>query len=194
MSTTADGERIGPGRLVLVVGPSGGGKDTLIRYARDALGPDTGFEFPRRIVTRAASADEDNLSVDRERFDRLLSEGAIAISWTAHGLSYGLPSEIDSALRRGRTAVCNVSRTVIGALRDRYADVFVVEVTASPAVLARRLESRRRPDDGDPVRRLARSSEIGTSPADVTVLNESSVDDAGRLFLAALTTDRAGRA
>jgi len=38
--------------LVLVVGPSGAGKDTVIEGARAALGDDTRFRFVRRVVTR----------------------------------------------------------------------------------------------------------------------------------------------
>lgn len=52
---------IGPGRLVLVVGPSGAGKDTLLGLAKTALAEDHDVVFPRRIVTREASAAEDNV-------------------------------------------------------------------------------------------------------------------------------------
>ena len=40
------------GALVLVVGPSGAGKDALIAAAREALEANTRFTFPRRVVTR----------------------------------------------------------------------------------------------------------------------------------------------
>ena len=40
------------GSLVLVVGPSGVGKDTLIGGAKQALENDRRFTFVRRVVTR----------------------------------------------------------------------------------------------------------------------------------------------
>ena len=61
---------IGPGRLVLVVGPSGAGKDTLLRLARAACVDDHDVVFPRRVVTRASSADEDNIAVGPDDFAR----------------------------------------------------------------------------------------------------------------------------
>ncbi len=48
------------GRLVVVVGPSGAGKDTLIARARVRLAGDPTIVFPLRLVTRTASAAEDH--------------------------------------------------------------------------------------------------------------------------------------
>ncbi|MGA7013248.1 MAG: phosphonate metabolism protein/1,5-bisphosphokinase (PRPP-forming) PhnN, partial [Pseudolabrys sp.] len=56
----ARSELIGPGRLVLVVGPSGAGKDTVITGAKAACAADSTFVFPRRVVTRPASDAEDH--------------------------------------------------------------------------------------------------------------------------------------
>ena len=79
--------------LVLVVGPSGAGKDTLINAAREALAGDRRFAFPRRVVTRpAVAALEDHDSVTRAEFALQEANGAYALSWEAHGLHYGLPA------------------------------------------------------------------------------------------------------
>lgn len=183
-----------PGRLVLVVGPSGAGKDTLIRAARERLANDERYLFPRRIVTRPASPAEDNFAVDEATFARMAAAGEFAVQWAAHGLSYGIPATIDGAIEAGRSVVCNVSRTTVADLRARFDVVQVVEVTAPPDILAARLADRRRPQDGDPYRRLARSDRLEPVRADVTVLNASSLEEACAAFFSAITVDdgRAG--
>ncbi|PIS99794.1 ribose-phosphate pyrophosphokinase [Bradyrhizobium nitroreducens] len=171
-----DAGAIGPGRLVLVVGPSGAGKDTLLRLAQAACADDRGIVFPRRVVTRESSADEDNVALGPDEFRRAREHGDFAVHWEAHGHSYALPSDINDDIRAGRTVVANVSRTVIGALRRAYANVIVVAVTAPPDVLAARLAARARQSDGDIAERLTRSVDDKSAYADVTILNAGSPD------------------
>ena len=85
------GNRIGPGRLILIVGPSGAGKDTLIELVKIACAGDPGVVFTRRKVTREASAFEDNDFVGPEEFEQQLKRGEFGMTWRAHGLSYGVP-------------------------------------------------------------------------------------------------------
>lgn len=167
---------IGPGRLVLVVGPSGAGKDTLLRLAQAACVEDQDIVFPRRVVTRESSAAEDNIAMSFDEFRRALEHGDFAVHWEAHGHSYALPLEINDDIRAGRAVVVNVSRTVIAALRKTYANVVVVAITAPPEVLAQRLAARARVSDGNIADRLARSVEDATAQADVTILNAGSAD------------------
>ena len=70
------------GCFVGVVGPSGAGKDTLIAAARQTLGGDPRFTFPRRVVTREASEAEDHDTLPLERFQALRADGAFALSWS----------------------------------------------------------------------------------------------------------------
>lgn len=161
--------KIGPGRLVLVVGPSGAGKDTLIDLARAAHAGDADVVFVRRIVTRDASSFENNEQVTLDAFEKASARGAFAVQWTAHGLSYALPRGIDEDIRAGRIVVANVSRAVVAALRAAYADVVVVLVSAPAEVLAARLAARRRNGDGPIRQRLERTAEPVV--ADVTIDN-----------------------
>jgi ribose 1,5-bisphosphokinase len=168
--------RIGPGRLVLVVGPSGAGKDTLLDLARHACAGDDTIVFARRVVTRAASPFENNEQMTPDSFRQALAEGAFAIHWEAHGLLYGLRSSINDDIAAGRTVVANVSRAVVDALREIYAHVVGVSVTVPPEVLAARLAGRSRTSDGDAGARLRRTV---ASPAtyDAVIENVGPAED-----------------
>ena len=167
---------IGPGRLVLVVGPSGAGKDTLLGLAKAACADDGNIVFPRRVITREASASEDNEEVSAGTFQEALTRGDYAMHWEAHGHCYALSRAIDDEIRSGRTIVANVSRTVIGAMRLAYADVTVVLITAPPNVLAERIAMRARGSDGAVESRLRRTVEDASAAPDVTIVNTGSAD------------------
>jgi ribose 1,5-bisphosphokinase len=176
--------KIGPGRLVLVVGPSGAGKDTLIELARGLLRDEASVVFPRRVVTRAASAAEAHDTMDEEAFDRAARRGGFALTWDAHGLRYGIPIGIDADIRAARTVLCNVSRTIIIPARARYADVFVALVTAPAEVLAARLAARGR--DGDIAQRLARADALADIVADCVIANTGAPADGAAALMAAV--------
>lgn len=180
LTTPPQAGAIGPGRLVLVVGPSGAGKDTLLRLAQAGCAEDHDIVFPRRVVTRESSAAEDNIAMSPEEFRRALEHGDFAMHWDAHGHSYALPLEINDDIKAGRTVVVNVSRTVLAALRAAYANVTVVAITAPPDVLAQRLAARARRSDGNIAERLTRSVDDPSARADVTILNTGSADYHGR--------------
>ncbi len=168
--------RIGPGALVMVVGPSGGGKDTLISGAKAIFSGTTSVYFPRRIITRVADqqAEDHDTMTEREFADGLIS-GQFALHWSAHGLSYGISSEIDHKLREGICVVFNGSRSVIAEARTNYRLV-VVEVTAPVDVLAERLVSRGRESREDIVRRLNRADRA--MPADVNRITINNTNSA----------------
>ena len=166
---------IGPGRLVLVVGPSGAGKDTLLGLARAACLNEERIVFPRRVVTREASSFEDNEQMSLDAFRLAHSQAEFAIHWEAHGHCYALPRAIDDELRAGRTVVANVSRTVLEAMRRAYVDVVVVSITAPPEILAERLAARARSSDGQIENRLRRAVDSGAAAPDVTISNVGDV-------------------
>ena len=168
---------IGPGRLILVVGPSGAGKDTLLGLAQTACADDGNVVFPRRMVTRQASSSEDNAHMSPEAFGQARTRGDFAVHWEAHGHCYGLPRTMDDDIGAGRTVVANASRTVVDAMRRAYADVTVVSVTAPPEILAERLAVRARSSDGKLADRLRRTVDGVAIAPDVTINNIGRVED-----------------
>lgn len=147
------------GSLVLVVGPSGVGKDTLIAGARHALENDKRFVFVRRVVTRLAHADvEDHDSLDIETFRQMEETGRFALSWDAHNLRYALPLSVDTDLALGKTVVANVSRHVVAEAREKYPTCSVVLITAEISCRAERLTLRGRESAEQITARLARET------------------------------------
>jgi ribose 1,5-bisphosphokinase len=174
---------IGPGKLVLVVGPSGAGKDTLIGLAKDFSAGNDRLVFPQRTVTRPSSAFEDNLATSPDEFEATRNRNAFALHWRAHGHAYGIPRSIDNDLRAGKTVIVNVSRTIIAEARVRYAKVIVVLVTAPPEVLAERLAARKRASDADVGERLQRAELDTGFVADIVINNVGDAEaNARRLF------------
>jgi ribose 1,5-bisphosphokinase len=174
---------IGPGRLVLVVGPSGAGKDTLIGLARAACAYDGTIVFPRRVVTREPSSSEDNEQVSLEAFRQAQAQGEFAIYWQAHSHCYALRCAIDDQIRAGRAVVANVSRTVVEAMRRVYADVVVVSITAPSEILSQRLATRARGSDGQIADRLRRAVDDAAAAPDFTIMNVGRAEDHARELL-----------
>ena len=174
---------IGPGRFVLIVGPSGAGKDTLIAGARAACVDTANVAFPRRVVTRAISDAEDHDSLDVADFDRAVKDGKFALWWEAHGNKYGIPNSADAAIRAGSVVVTNVSRAIVSAVRRRYAHVETVLVTAPPDVLASRLARRLRQTDGSLTERVKRNDLFVDFRADHVIETTGTPDVALKVLL-----------
>jgi phosphonate metabolism protein PhnN/1,5-bisphosphokinase (PRPP-forming) len=164
-----------PGVLVLVVGPSGVGKDTLIGGARKALEADRRFSFVRRLVTRRADAElEDHVSLAPDEFFAAQNAGRFALAWEAHGLHYALPIGVDTDLALGRVVVANVSRHVIARAMVKYPMCRVVQVSAEISLRAARLAGRGRESRDQIAARLARDGAVLPADIDPFVIDNSS--------------------
>ena len=172
---------VGPGRLVLIVGPSGAGKDSVIAAVRTELERrgDTSFVFPTRIVTRTAHAAEANAAISADEYEAARAVGAFALSWLAHGLAYAIPAAIDDDIRAGRSVVVNVSRAVVTKARERYLDVRVMLIDAPVAIRADRLATRGRETRAEIEGRLLRAvSAFAPGDADIIIDNAGRLEDA----------------
>jgi len=172
--------------LVVVVGPSGAGKDTLMAGARAALAGDARFRFVRREITRAAEAGgEDHVAVSPAEFSARRAAGAYALAWEAHGLGYGIPADIAGDIAAGRVVVANISRAKIAEAAAKF-PTLVLEITAPPAVLAARLAARGRETAADIAARLARAVVLPEDVAVARVVNDGTPQDGVAAVLAVL--------
>ena len=172
--------------LVAVVGPSGAGKDTLMDGARAALAADPRFCFVRRCITRPAEAGgEAHEALTPEAFAVRRAQGRFALWWEAHGLSYGIPREIEDDLAAGRVAVANLSRHVLAEAASRY-PLRVLLITAPVELRAARLAARGREAAADIAARLSREAGLPQGLDVETVSNDADVAEGVARVLAAL--------
>jgi len=180
------------GTLFLVVGPSGVGKDTLLDGARARLSGDARFLFARRVITRAADAGgEDHEAATPDEFARRKAAGGFLLTWSAHGLDYGLPAALSDALAQGRAVVANGSRATIAELAKLVPQLTVVEITAPPEAVAARLRARGREDEAQVAERISRSvPPMPEGVAVVRIVNDADVETGIAKLVAAVSEPR----
>jgi phosphonate metabolism protein PhnN/1,5-bisphosphokinase (PRPP-forming) len=177
------------GRIFAVVGPSGAGKDTLMA---GALAARADLSVVRRVITRPPEAGgEDFEGVTPAAFARRKAAGEFALSWTAHGLSYGLPWAAFRPVTAGRDTLFNGSRAILTQAREVLPGLHVILVTAPPEVLAARLAARGREDAADIAARLTRANYDLPPGLPVTAVDNATTRETGiAAFLAALQAER----
>ncbi|MEM5491896.1 phosphonate metabolism protein/1,5-bisphosphokinase (PRPP-forming) PhnN [Hoeflea sp. AS16] len=189
MQLPANLKSTNPGRLIVVLGPSGSGKDTLMSYARDQLAGRADVLFVRRAITRPADAgNEDHVAMTEAEFDAAIDEGQFALTWTANGLRYGLPRTIEAHLAEGRLAVVNGSRGAWNVIQQVFPSAVAVEIRVDPATLAQRLQARGRESASEIEARLERAAALDARlEADVVIDNSGEMHTAGSALVAYMT-------
>ncbi|MEM9433894.1 MAG: phosphonate metabolism protein/1,5-bisphosphokinase (PRPP-forming) PhnN [Pseudomonadota bacterium] len=157
------------GRLIAVVGPSGVGKDSLMLGIHAAV-PET--RLVRRTITRAPGMESEQYdSVSKPTFDEMVESGAFLLYWDAHGLSYGIPKAVATHVTHGTDCLVNLSRNVLPQAAEIFPSLVVLNITASPEILAARLTARGRETEGEIVARLAQANK--TLPEGLVVVEIS---------------------
>lgn len=145
-----------PGRLFFVVGPSGAGKDTLMRWVQERSPAHRAIVFAQRTITRPLHASEDHEVVTAEEYWRLAALGHFCMSWQANGLYYGIRRGIEAELKAGRDVVVNGSREYIPCLRLHFPAARVIWIDADEELLRERIAARQREAGAALLRRMDR--------------------------------------
>jgi len=186
-----------PGLLVLVFGPSGAGKDSVLGAAAAAQAMDAGLVFARRAITRAAGVGgEEHEPIGWPEFAARCAAGRFLLCWEANGHGYGIADSYAGALDNGLTVIASVSRTVLAkAARLRW-PILPVRITAPSDVLAERLSRRGRESREEIVARLdrARLAEPALSMPVTEIVNDGALAEAGERFLRAVAEAQAAKA
>ena len=133
------------GRLIVVSGPSGAGKDTLIGDALEVI-PE--LSLIASATTRKPRPGEvegrDHVFLSREEFERWIDEGRL-LEWAEYsGNLYGTPKQsVEDLLEKGRSVILRIELQGARQIKERRPDAELVFVRApSLEETRRRLESR----------------------------------------------------
>lgn len=184
------------GKLFYVIGPSGSGKDSLMRYGRERLASDPGVVFAHRYITRPVELNgENHVALTEAEFDARLAAGLFAMQWGSHGLRYGIGREINFWLAKGCNVVMNGSREYLPEARRLYPALTAILVTVSPVVLAERLRARGRETEDQIAQRIVRARQFMRPEGYLEIIqNDSDLEIAGerlvQLLAVAATSSR----
>ena len=181
------------GGLIYVMGPSGAGKDTLLRYARARLAGES-VVFAHRYITREDSGGENHVALTEPEFEARSQRGLFALQWRSHALRYGVGVEIGQWMALGCTVVVNGSRAYAAQAFERYARTTLVHIEAAQHVLAARLASRARETPEQVAARLARRApfEVPPGAAFSRIDNSGHLEEAGEAFVEVVRRVAAG--
>ncbi|PIU63142.1 hypothetical protein COS83_01140 [archaeon CG07_land_8_20_14_0_80_38_8] len=165
------------GKLFLILGNSGAGKDAIMDYAVNNCG---NLKKVKRCITRPASNTEEYTSVKKENF----RHEDYFLSWEAYGKFYGIPFEVLNGLNHGDNYIVNISREALNEALNKWRGAYVIELTTPIEVLRQRLNERSRESDEEVRKRLQRAEnapiirsdiQVNTSNPDVSIAGEKTV-------------------
>jgi ribose 1,5-bisphosphokinase len=172
-------------RLVYVVGASGSGKDSLMRFARTRLATNPAVVFAHRYITREADAGgENHVALSAEEFAARRRAGLFALDWESHGHAYGIGIEINQWLAKGVTVVVNGSREYLPQVQEPYPELLAVSIHVPPEILRARLTARGRESADAIDARLERHRMLQDQMAfGMTINNDGELAEGGKALV-----------
>lgn len=164
-------------KIVLIVGPSGVGKDTLLKGAKKQLKDNV--NFVRRYITRKPDKNEKNFFVDKYAFELLKHNSFFASTWDAHGNFYGIAKNSI----KNKVNIISVSRSKVSDFEKQYDKVFTINISVSKEELRNRLMLRKRESMEEIEKRLNRSYEKIDAKNLIEFDNSKDIDESIKDFI-----------
>lgn len=162
-------------KIILIVGPSGVGKDTLLKNVKNKIQAN----FVKRYITRAPDENETNYFIQEEAF-RILEKNNFFIStWTAHNNLYAIAK---NSIVEGLNII-SISRAKIKDFEKEYQKVYTINITLNKKDLKQRLEKRARESKEEIEKRLKRNYEKIEAKNLIEFENNKSLDESVEEFL-----------
>jgi len=167
--------------LFYVIGASGVGKDTLMNYARTKINGEKPVIFAHRYISRPpGNGNENHVHLTISEFKLRLGAGFFALHWESHGNLYGIGAEINTWLEKGCNVVLNGSREYLPVAQQRYPEMTVILIEATPETISSRLAGRGRETAEEIEKRIRRSSQLNCDLSNcIKIQNNGSIENAG---------------
>lgn len=166
-------------KIILIVGASGVGKDTLLKHAKTKINAN----FVKRHITRIPDSHEDNYYINDDDFYQLRNDNYFIASWSAHNNLYGIAkNQIQEGLN-----IVSISRSAICDFERHYEDVTTIEITLSKEHLYQRLKNRNREDEEAIQERISRSYPAICAKRFIQFENDKAIEEAVADFIRILT-------
>ena len=185
---------IAPGILFILSGPSGVGKDTVLRHALPRLGRiRTSVSVTTRPPREQEREGSDYFFVSTDEFVRMLERGDLLEHAAVHGYLYGTPRAwVLDQLRAGNDVLLEID--VQGAIQVKAAVPEAILIFLAPPSwkeLARRLRTRQTENEADISRRLenARQELARVEHYEYLIINDQ-VTRAAAMLQAVVTAER----
>ena len=183
------------GVLIVISGPSGGGKGTVVRRVREML-PDIGFSVS--ATTRAPREGETDGSdyhfIGKDRFCEMIENGEMLEHTVYCGNYYGTPrSEVEKVIGSGRDIILEIEVDGASQIKKKFPDaVTLMLIPPTLSELEKRLRGRGSETEDTVASRLSRAAEeIKLADIyDYVVVNEcDDIDGSASVICSILTAE-----